>query len=308
MRRALRELRQADVAAEESARFELTQSTRHFSRKAKKVMDQTMALSATLIRAGEVEEAGLLIAEAEREVRDQEVALVSAMNERQAERKLRREKITRLRLARLLAVAVVGASLMAVSVAGIAVASIFSGGGDRERSSEDAGMPEQDRSAPVERVRVAGVALKLTPRQLHTYNKLKRGRLGEKELRRFLIEVLPQVPVGLVAQVHDALVSATAPAPAPAIASAPVSAAEASAKVSEVKSVVVRIIKDPRRITKIRPKAPPTKSDAKPEPEPAPSPSDEEEEAPSSGGSSGDQEGEEEDGLLPLLEGTGLGG
>jgi hypothetical protein len=173
---ALRELRRVDAAAEESARFELTQSTRQFSRKAQVVLEDTMALSATLLRAGEVDEANMLIAQVEREVHEEEAALLASMEEVERERASRRRKIARLRMARLLAAMVTGASMMAVSVAGIAVAGMFTNRDHADKSATtrtERGNASQTHSR--KRVKIAGVSVALTAHQLATFQNISRG-------------------------------------------------------------------------------------------------------------------------------------
>lgn len=220
LRKALSELRRADAAAEESARFELTQSTRHFSRKAQDVLEGTMALSATLIRAGEVDEANMLIAQVEREVHEEEAALREAMNEVEVQRVARRRKIARLRMARLLSAMVAGASMMAVSVAGIAVAGMFANRDPADTSASlgtnsEAGI---NRMQPRKRVNIAGVSVALTPRQLATFQNISNGgSVQTVEVQRLLTAVLPQVPVNMVDQVQTAIVSAVGSVSVPTV-------------------------------------------------------------------------------------------
>jgi hypothetical protein len=52
--RQLDELSAADRAAREWARFELAKSASRYTRQTKRVVDETMTLSATMMRAGEV--------------------------------------------------------------------------------------------------------------------------------------------------------------------------------------------------------------------------------------------------------------
>ncbi|MBA2725376.1 MAG: hypothetical protein H0U53_05250, partial [Actinobacteria bacterium] len=62
--RNLKEELHAERAASEAARFEITRSATQFSRRSKEVVDGTINLSAVLMRAGEVDEANRLLAEA----------------------------------------------------------------------------------------------------------------------------------------------------------------------------------------------------------------------------------------------------
>jgi hypothetical protein len=286
LQRNLRELRRADAAAEESARFELTQSTRHFSRKTQKVLDDTMALSATLMRAGEVEEANLLIAEVEREVREEQAALHEAMNEVSVERSTRRRKIYRLKLARMVAAMVVGASLMALSIGGIGLASLFlddKDAGARGHESAVNAASRQDRIR--KRVKIAGVMVKLTPRQLATLNDISSGSsVNDVDVQQLLTAVLPQVPVGLVSQVQSAIVGTVA-------------TVEVPAAVEELKAAAEKVVRADEGQGSSKPKEEPS---PEPSQEPEPSPS----ESPSDGGSEepsgGEQKGGAEDDLPPV--------
>ena len=284
LQQTLRDLRRADAAAEESARFELTQSTRHFSRKTQKVLDDTMALSATLMRAGEVDEANLLIAQVEKEVREEEAALREAMNEVKAERHERRKRMTRLRLARFLAAMVAGASLMALSVGGLAVASLFLED-DGARSNETAvNVAAQKNDAKKgKRVKIAGVSVKLTARQLATYNDLSSGTTVDgDDVALLLTAVLPQVPVELVNQVESAIVGISG-------------TVELPAAVQDLKDAAARMTNPPKE-KQSKPKDEPSPQPSEePSPEPSESPSDE----PSDDGSSGGKSNED-DGLPPV--------
>jgi hypothetical protein len=286
LQRNLRELRRADAAAEESARFELTQSTRHFSRKTQKVLDDTMALSATLMRAGEVEEAKLLIAEVEREVREEQAALHEAMNEVNIERSTRRRKIYRLKLVRMLAAMVAGASVMALSIGGIGLASLFLHDKDSAGRAHDTAVnvaSRQDHGR--KRVKIAGVVVKLTPRQLATFNDISSGSsVNNVEMQQLLTAVLPQVPVGLVGQVQSAIVGTVATVQVPAA-------------VEDLKEAAAKVVKADESQGSSKPKDEPS---PEPSQEPEPSPS----ESPSNGGSEepsgGDQKGGAEDDLPPI--------
>ncbi len=134
---SLAELRTKEVVEEEKASLELAESALRFTRHTKESVDNKLSFSATLMRAGEVQAATRLIAELEGDVREEEEALVEAINEVQAARSLRRDKITRLRLARLLITAMLGACVMGFS------AMSFAGRGDVRRARENSKAGER---------------------------------------------------------------------------------------------------------------------------------------------------------------------
>lgn len=125
MQRNLSELLAENTAEEEAASLEIAQSASRFSRRTRKVVEDKLSFSATLMRAGEVTAATRLLAEVEEEVRDEEIALIETVNEVKVAQAVRRGRITRLRLARSLAVAMLGACVLAFSAVGMAVAGVF---------------------------------------------------------------------------------------------------------------------------------------------------------------------------------------
>ncbi|MGH2816984.1 MAG: hypothetical protein ACRDJS_00820 [Actinomycetota bacterium] len=120
--RSVRELMETETEAEAAASNVIVTSASRFSRRSRRVVDDKLSFSATLMRAGEVDAANRLLEEVEREVRTEEAALIETVNEVKVAQTARRERITRLRLARTLAAATLGAGLLTVSAAGIAVA------------------------------------------------------------------------------------------------------------------------------------------------------------------------------------------
>src|SRR5688572_1081152 len=134
LQRMLREVRELGRAMadpditppnDEADGYELTVSARDFSKTTRKVVDEKLTFSATLLRAGEVHEANRILAEVEHDVRNEEAALLEKMNEVTAKRAVKRAHMTRMRLMRLLATAMVGAALLGVSAMGMAVAGMF---------------------------------------------------------------------------------------------------------------------------------------------------------------------------------------
>jgi hypothetical protein len=168
---------------EEEACFETARSARGFSRRASAVLDDKLAFSATLMRAGEVDAAFRMMREAETEVLREESVLLEVVNNVAAAGATRRSRMTRLRLARLLATAVITASLMVFSVVGFAVASIIA-----ERISPDevgngrraAGAVETSDDlarSRVHKVRLpSGNKVALNQRHFRTYRAIIKGR------------------------------------------------------------------------------------------------------------------------------------
>ncbi|MEA2460456.1 MAG: hypothetical protein QOH90_633 [Actinomycetota bacterium] len=283
LRRALRELKKADAAAEESARFELTQSTRHFSRKAQETLESTMALSAMLIRAGEVDEAHMLIDQVEREVREEEAALRETMNEVQVDRHERQQKIAKLKLTRLFAGLITGASLMVLSIGGIAVASMFLHRNDPSPAHRARVAAEHRQIHNRKQVKIAGVSVKLTAHQLATYKHLSAGSsVASSEMRDLLTAVLPQVPVSMVNRVQTAIVAAVGPVEVPAA-------------VQQLTTAADKVVKLPKH------------RKARQEPSPEPSPSDDQEPSPSPSSSSDEGSPSSDDGSSSGDDGTTSG-
>ncbi len=120
--------------------YELALSTRRFSKRAKAVVDDKLAFSATLMRAGEVEAASRLLKEVQQEVSDERAVLMEKVHEVKIAQLERRARMTRMRLARTLAVAVLGSTVMAFSAIGMSVASFIADGDNpTPRDSRPAG-------------------------------------------------------------------------------------------------------------------------------------------------------------------------
>lgn len=212
--RQLDELSEADRNAEEWARLELTRSASTFSRETKRVMDDTVSLSATLLRAGEVEEASRLMAVIEQEVKTEEAALIETVNEVKAAGAVRRRRMARLKLVKAVATAALSGSMFMLSAAGVVVA--------RGLTAEDGavavpGLPESSEAdtvaaADTRRVTVApGIKLSLTPAEVKELSQLT-ADLDAEGLREFLAGI---VPSKMLDEVHDALLEAVAEALGP---------------------------------------------------------------------------------------------
>jgi hypothetical protein len=145
LRCSVRELMETETEAEAAASNVIVTSASRFSRRSRRVVDDKLSFSATLMRAGEVAAANRLLEEVEREVRTEEAALIETVNEVKVAQTARRERITRLRLARTLAVAALGACLLSVSAAGIAVASFMQ---DRKEAARVASAAPAAQSVP----------------------------------------------------------------------------------------------------------------------------------------------------------------
>jgi hypothetical protein len=201
----LEELHRADQAAEEAARFEIVQSAGRFSRRTKEVVDSTMSLSATLMRAGEVAEANRLLADAEQEVRNEEAALIETVNEVKVSAAHRRHRISRLRLFKAVATVALGGTLTMGSAFGVVLTNHLVNRPDRVAGAATPDSKVAAARRGLKSVPVAGVKLKLTQRQFKEYKQLLAGRVDKAGLKEFLEEVLADDP-GLVAEIHAALV------------------------------------------------------------------------------------------------------
>jgi hypothetical protein len=206
----IEELRSADQAAEEAARFEIVQSASQFSRRSKEVVDSTVSLSATLMRAGEVEEANRLLADAEMQVREEEAALIETVNEVKMQGAQRRHRISRLRLFKAIATVALGSTLTMGSAFGVVLTNHLVNQPDQIAEAaplRNAGMAGG--RAHLKNVPVAGMNLKLTRAQFKEYKQLVAGHVDRAELKRFLDEVLADDP-SLAAEIHAVLIAASA--------------------------------------------------------------------------------------------------
>ena len=206
----IEELRSADQAAEEAARFEIVQSASQFSRRSKEVVDSTVSLSATLMRAGEVEEANRLLADAEMQVREEEAALIETVNEVKMQGAQRRHRISRLRLFKAIATVALGSTLTMGSAFGVVLTNHLINRPDQV--AEAASLRNTGKAggrAHLKNVPVAGMNLKLTRAQFKEYKQLVAGDVDGAELKKFLNEVLADDP-SLAAEIHAVLIAASA--------------------------------------------------------------------------------------------------
>ncbi len=222
LRDGLDELLADEPVEEERARWKLAQSAHLFSRRTRAVVDDKLSMSATLMRAGEVHEANLLLEEVERDVKTEEAALIEVVNEVKIAGAVRRERMTRMRMARMMAVALLGASVMAFSAIGVSLASMLDDQGrpaaegfGRGAAARALAERVQERTAAKRarndlHVRVAGVNLSLSRAELLEYRELTSGTVDRGELQDFLSSLLP---VTLAQQVTAALISGVSTEP-----------------------------------------------------------------------------------------------
>lgn len=193
----LSELRAEQLVVETDARLELAQRASLFSRRSQKVVDETMSLSAVLIRAGEVDEAHRLLAEVDREVAEGKVALLESVNEVKTRQVVTRKKMTRLRMARLMLTAVLGASMMMFSAFGVALAKFLAPAPAQGAQAEtierfDSSHPGPVAETGVRHIRFAGMKIPLTSIQLAEYERLTAAGADDTEISEFLKKVLPK--------------------------------------------------------------------------------------------------------------------
>lgn len=206
----IEELRSADQAAEEAARFEIVQSASQFSRRSKEVVDSTMSLSATLMRAGEVAEANRLLADAEMQMREEEAALIETVNEVKMQGAQRRHRISRLRLFKAIATVALGSTLTMGSAFGVVLTNHLINRPDQSAEAAPLRNAEKARGrAHLKSIPVAGMNLKLTREQFREYKQLVAGNVDGAELKKFLNEVLADDP-SLAAEIHAVLIAAGA--------------------------------------------------------------------------------------------------
>jgi hypothetical protein len=275
--RQLDELSAADRAAREWARFELAKSASRYTRQTKRVVDETMTLSATMMRAGEVEEANRLIEEAEREVRTEEAALIETVNEVKAAGASRRRQISRLRLVKSVATAFLSGSMFIFSAFGVVLARQFTNddpvihGQETDVAAQPA--PEIGSAKRVVRsVEIApGVRLELTRSELKEFSKLA-ATADRAGLLAFLEDRLPK---DLVAHVQEVLLAAVAEVTgddAVQTTSRVLAAVEEQAEKSEEEAPSEAEASDPEGEAETEPQPEPTpENGTSPSPEPSPS-------------------------------------
>ncbi len=278
--RQLDELSAADRAAKEWARFELARSASIYTRRTKRVVDETMSLSATMMRAGEIDEANRLMEEAAREVRTEEAALIETVNEVKAADASRRRQISRLKIVRSVATAFLSGSMFIFSAFGVVLARHFTGDDPAVRApvADVAQAPLKIGSAKrvVRSVEIVpGVRLKLTRSELREFSQLA-AQADSEGLREFLAKHLP---MDLVARVQEVVLSAVASAEGDVkdVTSRILSAAEEEAMESSEEAATSEPDAgsegEQETEAEAQPQSEPTPEDG-PSPSPEPSPSD----------------------------------
>ena len=277
--------------SDEADGYQLAISARDFSKATRKVVDEKLTFSAALLRAGEVHEANKILAEVEHDVRNEEAALLERMNEVTAARAVKKAYMTRMRLVRLLATAMVGAGLLGVSAMGMAVASIFEERqkGDRGKVAHAGRFGGGHGRGTVKKVKIAGVPVRLTKKDLATFRRLTSGTVDAGRLEHFLVADL-DLPPGLV----DQAIANVLALPASVTAQVEEVVVKATAPAKEAAAEAVALVKKKAEKAK--------KEAAQPEEEPAPAepaeeetPAAETEEGDDDGGS-GDDDGDGADG------------
>jgi hypothetical protein len=301
LRLSVRELIADQTEAEEAASNTIVTCASRFSRRSKRVVDDKLSFSATLMRAGEVDAANRLLNEVEREVRAEEAALIETVNEVKVAQTARRDRITRLRLARTLAAATLGAGVLTVSAAGMAVAGFLQDRAEATRAAPSARAPQTHAvaSAPttdtprpkmrVKRVHIGGVKLMLTAAEIKQLEAATGGVDAHEGNLESLISLLP----GTLAQkVQDAIVAASG------------TVQETVGKVETVGETVLAQAtgRKARRAAKSTNESTTAKKDQPKEPAPEPSESSDSGSSKDGGGDGGPQNESESDGL-PLPEG-----
>ncbi|MFN2594462.1 MAG: hypothetical protein ABR579_06195 [Actinomycetota bacterium] len=213
---------------DEQASYQLAVSARRFSRRTKAVVDDKLSFSATLMRAGEVDAANRLLAEFERDVRDEEAALIECVNEVKAAGAVRKQFELRRRVAGLAALGVLGSSVLGLSAAGMAAASMFkdrSSNGHRPAGGQATGQMNHasahtsavgNRSHKlVRKVKIAGVNVTLRGDQLAAFKALTTGTVQSSEIQRLLV-LLPDAVAAKVQKAIGVVNSVAASPSAPA--------------------------------------------------------------------------------------------
>jgi hypothetical protein len=284
LRRGVVALFEEDAEADNRASYRLAVSAQRFSRQTKEVVDDKLSFSATLMRAGEVNAANRLLEEFERDVRNEEAALIETVNEVKVAESIRRQRTVRVRLARSLAAATLGSALLTFSAAGMAVAGFF-----RERAvihsspeirTADAlkgGSRHADAHGPqLRRLRIGDVHLMLTESQFQRLRQLTGGGSIDETSLDHLLSVLPQP---LADKLQEAI---------------GVASAQAEDVTSKLETVASEALKDlPKHKHEAKAESSdneaqgdaPAQDDASPEPEPSP---DDQNSTPSDGGKGGD--------------------
>ena len=290
-----------DAVADETETYDLALTAQDFSRTSKKVVDDKLAFSATLMRAGEVHAANRLLAEVEHEVLTEEVALIEKVNEVRVARSMRRERITRLRLARSLAVAMLGASVLCMSAIGTAVASFIE---DRQGQASSVTIPNASRrvaqrnqttaqeardSKKKMRLRIGDVRVMLNASQMQRIRDITGGTITESSLEH-LLSLLPDP---LAAQIQHAVdvasaeVKQIAPELQPAVA------------VKKTKKKVAKAAKAADKSEQPADAEPKEEEQTTPSPEPQPEPTEPKEDDEGDGTSEEEEDTDSEQSSLP---------
>lgn len=301
LRREIAEL-STPSSEEEEAGYKLAVSATRFSRRSKRVVDDKLNFSATLMRAGEVDAANRLLEEFERDIRDEEAALIECVNEVKVANALRRQRVSRLRVVRLMAVALLGACVMTFSALGIAVAGMF-----HDRDNHRVAIKAATRRVPkpvaqkatstrkdkrsrrsINALKAAGAKEVLTAHQLETYMMLASSG-QDAQLQDFLLSILP-APLAQKVSTALGVVNDVVPSPSPA--------AEVNAE-----KIATKAKKEADKADEGSPKKDAEAQDPAKDEAPPPDSTDDQSDD-TSGGSGGGGDDDSSDGVLP----RGFGG
>ncbi|MEA2486927.1 MAG: hypothetical protein QOF16_581 [Actinomycetota bacterium] len=222
LKRAFTELF-APSPEDEHASYQLAVSARKFSKRTKAVVDDKLTFSATLMRAGEVDAAHRLLEDFERDVRDEEAALIECVNEVKAAGAVRKQFELRRRVAGLAAIGLIGSSVLGVSAASMAAVGMFK---ERATNAQQAHRAQTAAAAAgsshgshssnaaskvVRKVKIAGVNVTLRGDQVAAFKALTTGAAQSGEIRRLLV----LLPDAVAARVQKAINVVTAAVPSP---------------------------------------------------------------------------------------------
>lgn len=214
-------IRLSEREGDAQASYDLAVTTHRFSKRAQAVVDDKLSLSATLMRAGEVDEARRLLAEAEEDLRSEEESLLHQIEELGNYRSmhkprvvvLERDRMSRSSLMRTLAVAVASSAVVALATMGGAVIGLFeqdpgtgrvnvapAGGGDDDDAS--ARMITTARATRSVVVRINGVRVVLSRSEWRALKRAQRSG-DDKAVTDLLGVIAPELTVNSPGSLAD---------------------------------------------------------------------------------------------------------
>lgn len=236
LKRAFSELF-APSPEDEEASYQLAVSARRFSKRTKAAADDKLSFSATLMRAGEVDAANRLLAEFERDVRDEEAALIECVNEVKAAGAVRKQFEWRRRIGGLAAAGLLGSSVLGFSAASMAAVSMFKERASEAQLAQHARSTEQSARATnrravaarsnkvVRKIKIAGVNVTLRGDQVAAFKALTTGTVQSSDINRLLV----LLPDAVAAKVQRAIGAASE------VIASPPTVSDIAAKLKKVK-------------------------------------------------------------------------